>query len=593
MHGEWRMEENNLGTEDILWNLLDLYQGLDDQRIQTDIAWCQSESVSLKTAYAGKIASLQDTDLLDLVGRLEKLETLLGKLSTYAFLNFTTQTKKPQAGAFLQKIKETHSAIAKETVFFELEWNKVPDELAEKLLHSEKLSHYCHHLLTLRKYAKHLLSEQEETLLLEKAPVGRSSWTNLFEKIMGHMKFGKDERSEEEVLAELYHPGRETRKQAAIDLTEGLKSHLHILTHIFNTLLAEKMIDDRLRKYPAWVRSMNLYNDLADETVSVLIDAVVSRYDIPQRYYRLKRSLLEYPELYDYDRYAPLPHLPTEQIPWQQCKEMVLASFADFSPVMAEIADQFFTKKWIHAPIVDGKRGGAFAHPCVPEVHPYVLVNYTGNIRDVSTVAHELGHGIHQHLAAKQGYYNSGTTLVLAETASVFAELLLFKSQLGLISSKEQRRAFACQKLESIFATVFRQISMNRFEELVHVERREQGELSSEQLTKHWLNTQKAMFGESLTLTPDYGCWWSYIPHFLNSPGYVYSYAFGELLVLALYKIYQEEGKSFVPKYIEMLSAGGSKSPYDLVKPFGVDLDDPSFWHGGLSIIDSMLATVE
>ena len=590
------MSENpnvGLGTEEIVWNLQDLYQGVDDQLVRSDIEWCEKEALAIRTAFAGKLAALGDAGLLELVTRLEKLETMLGRLSTFAFLNFTTQTLSPEAGAFLQKMKEVQSRTARETVFFELEWNKVPDEIAGSLLSSEKLSHYHHYLATLRKYASHLLSEPEEKLLLEKAPVGRSSWNNLFDKVMGNLKFGKEGRTEEEVLAELYHPDRVVRKQASEDLTEGLGSNLHILTHIFNTLLAEKMIDDRLRKYEGWVSSMNLYNDLEDETVRVLIDTVISRYDIPQRYYRLKRSLLDLPEIYDYDRYAPLPHLPTERIDWQQCKTTVLSAFADFSPLMAEVADSFFQKNWIHAPILKGKRGGAFAHPCVPEVHPYVMVNYTGNIRDVSTVAHELGHGIHQHLAAEQGYYNSGTTLVLAETASVFAELLLFQSQLALIGSREEQRAFTCQKLESIFATVFRQVSMNRFEELVHCARREEGELSSEAMSRHWLATQQAMFGDSLSLTENYRIWWSYIPHFLNSPGYVYSYAFGELLVLALYKIYQEEGGDFVPKYLEMLSAGGSKSPYELVKPFGVDLNDPEFWLGGLSIIENMLASVE
>jgi oligoendopeptidase F len=247
----------------------------------------------------------------------------------------------------------------------------------------------------------------------------------------------------------------------------------------------------------------------------------------------------------------------------------------------------------MHAPVHDGKRGGAFAHPCVPEVHPYVLVNYTGNLRDVSTVAHELGHGVHQFMAAEQGYYNSNSTLVLSETASVFAELLVFNSQLELLDTQEERKAFVCQKLESIFATVFRQISMNRFEDKVHNARRQQGELKTEEVTIMWLQTQREMFGDSVTLSENYGIWWSYIPHFLHTPGYVYSYAFGELLVLALYGLYKKEGASFVPQYLELLSAGGSKTPYELLEPFGVNPDDPEFWHNGLKIIDEMLKLVE
>ncbi len=582
-----------LATTTVHWNLTDLYTGVTDPQVEADIAACEREAKAVRSDYAGTVAALSAEQLLALVTRLEQLEIRVAKLGTFAFLNFTTQTKNPEAGAFLQKIKEAGSRISRETIFFELEWSAASEEAAESLLANPMLDHYRHYLHNVRRYASHLLSQAEETLLIEKSPVGRTAWTTLFEKVMGHLKFGKSGRTEEEVLNDLYHPERPVRQAAASDLTNGLQNQLHILTHIFNTLLADKMIDDRLRKYPAWVSSMNLYNELHDQTVEVLVDAVTSRYDIVQRYYRLKRNLLGLDELTDYDRYAPLPHLPTASIPWQECTRLVLKAFHEFSPQMAEIAGMFFDKQWIDAPVQEGKRGGAFAHPCVPEVHPYVMVNYVGNLRDISTVAHELGHGVHQHLAAANGYYNSSTTLVLAETASVFAELLLFNSQLALIDNAGEKRAFICQKLESIFATVFRQVAMNRFEHLAHTTRRDQGELSSEELSGHWLTTQRAMFADSVTLSDNYAVWWSYIPHFLNSPGYVYSYAFGELLVLALYNLYQQEGTAFVPKYLELLKAGGSASPYELLKPFGVDLDDPAFWHGGLATIDAMLRLVE
>lgn len=582
-----------LGTTEILWQLADLYQGIDDPKVETDIAWCEQEAKALKEQFASKVAGLDAGQLLALVLRLERLETLMGRIATFAFLNFTTQIQNAPAGAFLQKIKEAGSRIGRETVFFELEWSKLEDSAASALLADKTLAHYRHHLESMRRYARHLLSMAEETLLIEKAPVGRSSWTNLFEKVMGNLKFGEKQRSEEEVLTDLYSPERAVRAQAADELTAGLTSQLHVLTHIFNTLLAEKMIDDRLRKYDSWVSSMNLYNELEDRTVSVLVEAVTSRYDMVQRYYRLKKGILGLDQLCDYDRYAPLPHLPTALVSWDTSKEMVLTAFHDFAPEMGEIAGQFFDKRWIHAPILEGKRGGAFAHPCVPEVHPYVMVNYTGSLRDISTVAHELGHGVHQYLAAQNGYYNSSTTLVLAETASVFAELLLFNSQVKLLTDPEERRAFICQKLESIFATVFRQVSMNRFEHAVHNARRESGELSPEQLASHWLATQQAMFADSVTLREDYGIWWSYIPHFLSTPGYVYSYAFGELLVLALYNLYQEDRAAFVPKYLDLLRAGGSNTPAEMLKPFGVDLDDPAFWFGGLATIDGMLKMVE
>jgi oligoendopeptidase F len=582
-----------LGTSKIKWNLTDLYSGYDDRQIEKDIAFCENEAAAINGKYAEKVETLGAEALHALVARLENLETSIGKLFTFAFLNFATQTNDQDVTAFLQRMREVGSKIGKETVFFELEWNKIEQKKTDALLRTEVLAQYRHYLENMRKYAPHQLAEIEEKLLLEQAPVGRGSWTTLFEKILGHMKFGKKQRTEEEVLSDLYSFDREIRKQAAADLTEGLNTQLHILTHIFNTLLADKMISDRLREYPGWVSSMNLGNELEDKTVETLIETAVGRYDIPQRYYRVKKKMLGLDELLDYDRYAPMPHLPEKKIPWAEGRTMVLDAFGKFSPRMAEIAGYFFDKKWIHAPVQEGKRGGAFAHPCVPEVHPYVLVNYTGTLRDVSTVAHELGHGVHQYLAAAQGYYNSNTTLVLSETASVFAELLVFNSQLELLDRKEERKAFVCQKLESIFATVFRQISMNRFEEKVHTARRRQGELKTEELSDMWLKTQQEMFGNSVTLSKNYGIWWSYIPHFLHTPGYVYSYAFGELLVLALYALYKKEGDPFVSKYLELLAAGGKQTPYSLLEPFGVNLDDPMFWDDGLKIIDEMLAMVE
>ncbi|SHO53141.1 M3 family oligoendopeptidase [Desulfopila aestuarii] len=582
-----------LSTTEVLWQLEDLYITGDVSQLEQDMARASEEAAAIRSEYYQKVTSLSPEDLFRLVNRLERLDCSLGKLATYAFLNFTTQVNNAEAGALNQRIRELVSQCGKETVFFELEWNRINDEQAGAILKSPILASYSHYLRSMRRYLPHQLPESEEKLLLETQPVGRRSWTTLFEKVFGHLKFGPTGRSEEEVLTDLYHNDHEIRKTAAAELTEGLKSQNHILTHIFNTLAADKMISDRIRNYESWIGSMNLGNQLHDATVASLVTAVTSRYDLVQRYYRVKRELLGLGELYDYDRYAPLPSLPSTKIDWPTCQKTVLESFTDFSQEMADIAGDFFTKRWIHAPVTPGKRGGAFAHPCVPEVHPYVLVNYTGTLRDVSTVAHELGHGVHQVLAARKGYYNSDTPLVLAETASVFAELLVFNSQLELIRSEAEKRAFICQKLESIFATIFRQTAMNRFEDAMHNGRREKGELSSEALGEYWLTTQRQMFGDSVTLTDDYGTWWSYIPHFLNTPGYVYSYAFGELLVLALYKIYQQEGKGFIQKYLTLLAAGGSDTPYELVKPFGIDLDSPAFWHQGLDVIEEMVGQIE
>ncbi|MEE4240643.1 MAG: M3 family oligoendopeptidase [Desulfopila sp.] len=582
-----------LGTTQILWNLTDLYSSTEDPAVKSDIEWCKDEGATLARDHQGKLAQLQAEEMYALVARLESLQTRLGKLATFAFLNFTTQVDNSAAGAFYQEIREIISQVEKNTVFFELEWNMLPDDHASTLLQEDKLLGYRHYLQSMRRYRPHQLTEAEEKLLIERKIVGRSSWTTLFEKVFGHLRFGPNKRTEEEVLTDLYSSDREVRSRAAAEMTEGLKSQSHILTHIFNTLAAEKMITDRLRSHRGWVSAMNLDNQVEDATVDALIGAVTGRYDIVQRYYRVKKELLSLDELRDYDRYAPLPALPTKQIDWQGSRAIVLDAFASFSPRMAETAERFFEKNYIHAPLLPGKRGGAFAHPCIPEVHPYVMVNYSGTLRDISTVAHELGHGIHQVLAAEKGYFSSDTPLVLAETASVFAELLVFKAQLALLENPAEKKAYICQKLESIFATVFRQTAMNRFEEAMHQGRRQKGELSCEQLSAFWLETQREMFGDAVNLSEDYGIWWSYIPHFLATPGYVYSYAFGELLVLALYNLYENEGQPFIEKYFNLLAAGGSDTPYALLQPFGIDLNDQNFWNQGLDLIDSMLREVE
>lgn len=590
-------EKNNINielqTSEVIWKLEDLYTNAEDPAIDTDSQWCTTEAEELSHNFKGKLEEVSAEQLSTLVARLETLEARLGKLLTFAFLNYTTQVDNAEAGAFYQKMHELISQVETKLVFFELEWNQLDDDKVDRLLSDALLNHYCHYLTSLRRYKPHQLSEPEEKLLIERKVVERKSWNTLFDKIFGNLRFGEKQRTMEEVLTDLYVSEREVRRHAATEMTEGLESQNHILTHIYNTLAAEKMITDRQRSHDSWVSAMNLDNQIKDSTVDTLVEAVTGRYDIVQRYYAVKKELLGLEILYDYDRYAPLPALPSKKITWPECRSMVLDSFEHFSPQMAETASLFFDKNYIHAPVLQGKRGGAFAHPCVPEVHPYVMVNFTGSLRDVSTVAHELGHGIHQVLAAEKGYFYSDTPLVLAETASVFAELIVFRSQLELLDSTEEKRAFICQKLESIFATVFRQTAMNRFEDRMHEGRRNIGELSSEQLSTFWLETQREMFGDSVTLSDDYGIWWSYIPHFLATPGYVYSYAFGELLVLALYGIYQQQGSPFISKYLDLLRAGGSNTPYNLMEPFGIDLDDSTFWHNGLDFIDTMLREVE
>ena len=584
-------KNKDLATENVVWNLADLYPN--PAALEADVDWCRQAAMDLSTKWRRRIASLSASELLELVSSLEGLDSRLARLDAYAFLNFCTQTDNAEAGALHQRITELSSECAASTIFFRLEWNALPGAAANAILAAPELSPYHHYLTTLRRYAPHQLSEAEEKILLEQQPVGRASWNTLFEKIFSQMKFGENGRGEEEVLADLHQPERQTRQRAAEEMTAALRANGHILSHIFNTLAADKMLDDKRRRYPGWLSAMNLDNQVEDEVVATMISVICSRYDLVARYYRWKKKALGYDELFDYDRYAPLPDLAMADIPWAECRRLVLGAFATFSEKLHAIAKTFFDQGWIHGRLQYGKRGGAFAHPVEPSAHPYLLVNYTGAWRDVETVAHEMGHGVHQVLAAGQGYYGSETPLVLAETASVFAELLLFNQRLRELDKPAERAAFLAGKLESIFATVFRQTAMNRFEERMHTERRQRGELSLDDFSRHWLETQRQMFGNAVTLTDDYGLWWGYIPHFLATPGYVYSYAFGELLTLSLYGRYQEEGETFIGKYLDLLAAGGAQSPRDLLTPLGFDLADPVFWRQGLAVIDSYMEMLE
>ncbi len=585
------------GAEKVEWNLSDLYNSAEDPRIEKDMDICRKQAERIAEKYSDHVAELDAAGLFSAVKEIEDMYETVGRLSAFAYLNFATAVNDPETGAFLQKIREFSSEISRKIVFFELEWAALPEEHANAVLALPEISHYRHYLEAARRYRPHLLSRAEEELLADLSPVRRSSWNSLFEKVLAKEKFGPKQRTMEEVLSDLYSPDRNIRKEAAQEMTGGLEKNLHVLTHTFNTVLADKMIEDRLRKYPSWISSMNLANELDDQTVEALVEAVTSQNSTVARFYHLKKEMLGVDRLFDYDRYAPLPFMPDDTVSWDECRQTVLDAYRKFSPSMAETASLFFDRNWIDAGVKPGKTSGAFAHPVVPSVHPYVLINYTGNLRDVETVAHELGHGVHQVLASDKGYFNSDTPLTLAETASVFGEMLVFQDLLQKLDSDRKRLGLAAAKVESIFATVFRQIAMNRFEHAIHTFRREKGELSQEKFRELWLETQSAMFGDSVVLTDDYGIWWSYISHFIHVPGYVYAYAFGELLVLSLYSMYSEtrgdEREKFVKKYLSLLSAGGSDTPYRLLEPFGIDLHDPEFWNQGLKMIDHMVDQVE
>jgi oligoendopeptidase F len=581
------------GAEQVIWDLSDLYAGTDDPAINRDLAEAQALAERYAERYRGRVASLSAAELAEALTEAEKLTEQVGRVSTFASLQWNTDTTNAAYGALLQRVREIGSQIQQKTLFFELEWANIPDEQAE-ITADSALARWRHYLEDLLKYRPYLLSEPEERILTEKVVTGAGAWSRFFGEAVNALEYDLDGQKmpQSVVLRVLYSPDREARRRAADSLTSGLRPHLRIFAYIFNTIAADKASTDRLRKYPTWISSRNMANEISDETVEALVNAVTSRYDIVARYYTLKRRLLGYDQLYDYDRYAPLESAESHY-QWAAAREIVLNAYGAFHPRLAEIAGEFFEKHWIHAPVLQGKRGGAFASPSVPSHHPYVFVNYTGVGRDVMTLAHELGHGVHMYLARPKGVLEAYTPLTTAEMASVFGEMLVFTDLMAREADPAVRRSMLASKIEDTFATVFRQISMNRFEHAVHTARRDTGELPVDQFNALWMETQRAMFDGSVTLREDYGIWWSYVSHFINVPGYVYAYAFGELLVLALFNKYKQEGPSFAPKYLDVLAAGGSDKPERILAKVGVDLTDPAFWQEGLAAIDDMVRQLE
>lgn len=590
-----KMNENKYsGAKEVTWDLSDLYNSTSDQDIDRDLDQADHKAKKLTAEYKGRISDLSAEEMLKLLQRYEEILELSGKAAAYAYLCWSTNTEMAERGALLQKNTERSSRLHQELLFIELEWAKAPEVKALKLMDNPKLAHYRHRLEVTRRFQPYLLSEAEEKILTEKAVTGKNAWTRYFDEVLSSAKYELEGETlpQQVILKMLYDPDRDLRRSAAAAFTQGLKQLGHTTTYVFNNILADKASNDRLRSYPSWISARNLDNQVDDATVSALINAVTSRYDIVARYYRLKAGLLGLTELYDYDRYAPISDT-TPSHTWDQAKEVVLKAYQAFHPKMAEIASLFFSRKWIDAAISPGKRGGAYSHSAVPSVHPYILINFEGRERDVTTLAHELGHGVHQYLSRKQGILQADTPLTTAETASVFGEMLVFQDLVAAEKDPKVKLSMLVRKIEDSLATVFRQVAMNRFEDDAHRKRRSQGELTTEGLSEIWTKTQENMFKGSVTLTRDYSLWWSYIPHFISVPGYVYAYAFGELLVLALYARYQEVGADFAEDYLNMLSSGGAVQPEELVKPLGVDLKDPAFWDQGLARIEKMVAEAE
>ncbi|MEM9996457.1 MAG: M3 family oligoendopeptidase [Bacteroidota bacterium] len=593
------------GAEEVRWNLDDLYS--DEAQLKADLVTADADAETFAARYRSRIADLDADALAEAMSVLADLQDRLGRAYTYAFLAWATATEDSARGGLLQHVKEAYTATSQRLIFFDIEWAAVEAAQAEALLTDDALASVRHYLELQQLQKDYLLSEPEEKILSEKSITGRSAWTRFFDETLSRARFDfrGEALPEQAVLAKLHDPDRSIRRDAALSLTEGLARLEYPLAYAFNTVLADKASSDRLRGYDTWLQSRNLSNEIQDASVQALIDAVTGRYDLAHRYYRLKARLLGLgPDqvtdgedgMMDYDRYAPLPTLDEADahgFAWNEARTLVTDAYGDFSDEMGTIVARFFEERWIDAPPVPGKRGGAFSHGAVPSAHPYILMNYSGKVRDVQTLAHELGHGVHQYLSRDQGVFHADTPLTTAETASVFGEMLVFQRLIGQETDPRRRLQMLVQKIDDSMATVFRQITMNRFEDRIHTHRRTQGELTPDQFAEHWMATQTAMYGDSLTLGEHYQRWWSYIPHFIHTPGYVYAYAFGELLVLALYARYLEEGDAFPPKYRTLLAAGGSDWPHVLVGRLGIDLNDPAFWQQGLDAIESLVAEAE
>jgi oligoendopeptidase F len=593
--------EPSSSADSVVWNLNDLYSGVDDPRIGKDLDAAFTRAQIFEAEYRGKI-NVQPgpaPELLHLaLVELEALSEQMDKPAVYAQLVHAAKTDAPKHGALLSKTREARTAINKHLIFFDLEWVKLSDAAARPVMENPILAKHRHYLEHKRAWRPHYLSEPEEKVLDEKNMTGRAAWVRLFDETVSAIQCpfehdGKLERvGKEQLLSKLYDTDRTVRAAAADGITHGLKENARLLTYIFNNLVLDHKSDCELRHFDSPMAPRHLANEIGEEVVNALMTATERHHAMFQRYYALKGRLLGLEPLHDYDRYAPLfPDLPPCN--WPAARRIVEESYQAFSPRAGGIIREFFEQRWIDAALRPGKRGGAFSSSAVPSVHPYILMNFTDKLRDVMTLAHELGHGLHQYLSRPIGYLQCDTPLTTAEMASVFGEMLTFQRLQQLYPEPHTRLAMLCSKIEDGFATVFRQIVLTRFEQLLHQTRRNRGELTTEQINDLWLAANRPMHGDVVRLTDGYAWWWLYIGHFIHVPFYCYAYAFGELLVLALVQKYKQEGEAFVPKYLEMLSAGGSEAPHVLVGRMGVDVTDPGFWELGLHLLNDMVAEAE
>jgi oligoendopeptidase F len=582
------------------WNLADLYSGIDAPEVARDIEKMDAECVAFETDYRGKLADFTARDeggkwLAEAVRRYEAIDDLAGRLSSYAGLVHAGDSVDAAISKFYGDVSERLTAASTHLLFFALEFNRIEDDVIASAMQAPELAHYRPWIEDLRKDKPYQLEDRVEQLFHEKSQTGYSAWNRLFDQTISSLRFkiGAKELAIEPTLNLLQDRDGQKRKAAADALAKTFKANERTFALVTNTLAKDKEISDRWRGFQDVADSRHLNNRVEREVVDALVASVRAAYPkLSHRYYQLKAKWFKKKKLPHWDRNAPLPFAATGVIGWPEAKNMVLTAYRGFSPEMADIAERFFTDRWIDAPVRPGKAPGAFSHPTTPSAHPYVLMNYQGKPRDVMTLAHELGHGVHQVLAAKNGALMAPTPLTLAETASVFGEMLTFKRLLSQTKNAKQRQALLAGKVEDMINTVVRQIAFYTFERAVHTERKN-GELTAERIGQIWLSVQGESLGPAIEIKPGYENFWMYIPHFIHSPFYVYAYAFGDCLVNSLYAVYEHASEGFAERYLEMLSAGGSKHYSELLKPFGLDAKDPKFWDGGLSVIAGMIDELE
>jgi oligoendopeptidase F len=579
------------------WNLRDLYSGPEAGEIKRDLTAAADRSKVFRKTYETKLASLSGAALLAAIEEYEAIQELLGKVMSYAQLLYAANMADPKIGRFQQEINERANDISVETLFFSLEINKIEDTVLAKQMTHAPLRRYEPWLDATRAFRPHQLSDEVERLLHEKYLTGRAAWNRLFDETVAELRFEVDGQSltSNEALNLLTDRDGKKRRSAAAGIAKGFKANQRLFALITNTLSKDKEIEDKWRGFDRPVSSRNLANQVEDKVVDALVDAVKRSYPrLSHRYYKLKAKWMGQPALEYWDRNAPLPSDDDRLIAWPEAQNMVLTAYNAFSPELAKIGKDFFDKNWIDAPATPGKAPGAFAHPTVPSAHPYLLLNYHGRTRDVMTLAHELGHGVHQVLAGPQGALLSDTPLTLAETASIFGEMLTFQALLKGETDPAKRRLLLAGKVEDMLNTVVRQIAMHEYERRLH-DARKQGELLPEQISTIWLETQREALGDGIKLPEDsdYGVYWDYIPHFIHVPFYVYAYAFGDCLVNSLYAVYQNADAGFAEKYLDMLKAGGTKRHKELLAPFGLNATDPAFWAKGLGVIEGFIDQLE